>query len=430
MPYLLENIREREYNFSCEGMRKEVYFSLVSVLREKGRKFMAELTEATYPQDYISSGGLIQFLHNNTTQKWTNFHHEKTLIETYNALCARLYGAQKESVIGALKQSYDDVIANVKKMISEERIDEAKEVLDECSFDYLNDHGPDHINMVIERADDILKSAADGAKLTVYEAFILLCAIQIHDIGNIKGRSEHEKKSICIFDEIAKDVILDTYERKVIKIIAKAHGGRTSNGSKNTLLALPEIDQINQQNIRIRFLAAVLRFADELADDATRANKIASNFKLLSESSEIYHAYSESLKSVLIQKDTNRGDSSVALKYYYETEGIEKKYKCIGGEKYLLDEIYDRTLKMERERIYFMRFARPYIDISKIVVTIGREDGELEDLGQSFQDIHYTLEDKFFPEEPVRSSQWLYDEVPTGESQYADYLRRKGCKNE
>jgi hypothetical protein len=37
---------------------------------------------------------------------------------------------------------------------------------------------------------------------------------------------------------------------------------------------------------------------------------------------------------------------------------------------YLLDEIFDRSLKMHRERIYCMRFLRPSISIDKIEVSI------------------------------------------------------------
>ena len=68
---------------------------------------------------------------------------------------------------------------------------------------------------------------------------------------------------------------------------------------------------------------------------------------------------------------------------------LKKKYKIGNGQKYLLDEIYDRTLKMEQERRYCMKFMHPYIDIGRIDVTINIYNEDLELLPS----ISYRLED-------------------------------------
>lgn len=47
---------------------------------------------------------------------------------------------------------------------------------------YLNDHGRDHVNMVLSRASQMLSHTS--AELSAYECFILVMAIYIHDIGN------------------------------------------------------------------------------------------------------------------------------------------------------------------------------------------------------------------------------------------------------
>ena len=101
---------------------------------------------------------------------------------------------------------------------------------------FLNDHGPDHIDMVIERANSIVTNF-NTEPLSEFEAFILLCAIQIHDIGNILGRAGHERKLNSIFDEKSANIIIDTPERRVIKSVAMAHGGKTENG-KDSLVKL------------------------------------------------------------------------------------------------------------------------------------------------------------------------------------------------
>src|ERR1051326_2686382 len=57
---------------------------------------------------------------------------------------------------------------------------------------FLNDHGPAHVATVIKRASELI--ATDTCILTAYEVYILLAAIQLHDIGNILGRSGHESR--------------------------------------------------------------------------------------------------------------------------------------------------------------------------------------------------------------------------------------------
>jgi len=59
---------------------------------------------------------------------------------------------------------------------------------------YLNNHGPGHVANVINRASDLLQEL--GVELSPFEGYLLLGAIQFHDVGNIFGRSEHEKKCI------------------------------------------------------------------------------------------------------------------------------------------------------------------------------------------------------------------------------------------
>src|ERR1039457_2256022 len=55
---------------------------------------------------------------------------------------------------------------------------------------FLNDHGPGHITTVIQRATELV--AAKACALSPYEVYLLLAAIQVHDVGNILGRKGHE----------------------------------------------------------------------------------------------------------------------------------------------------------------------------------------------------------------------------------------------
>ena len=69
-------------------------------------------------------------------------------------------------------------------------LQEIKTQSDLHKITWLNDHGVKHILTVIQRASEML---SDSAILNVREVFLLLSAIQVHDIGNFYGRIDHEK---------------------------------------------------------------------------------------------------------------------------------------------------------------------------------------------------------------------------------------------
>jgi hypothetical protein len=120
--------------------------------------------------------------------------------------------------------------------------------------------------------------------------------------------------------------------------------------------------------------------------------------KNLIKGSEIYHAYSNSLHSVIVEK------KDIFLSYEFTKEEALKTYKKGNQETYLLDEIKSRTLKMHKERVYCMRFLRPEIDIQKIFVKIEVfEDIQSDAFMKRIDIIEYCLEEKGYPEVPDES---------------------------
>jgi hypothetical protein len=219
---------------------------------------------------------------------------------------------------------------------------------------YLNNHGPEHVKTVIARASDLLRELP--VVLSPYEGYLLLTAIHFHDVGNVFGREQHEKRCAEIMNasEISGK-LGDATERRVIARIASAHGGLTDGGNKDTISQLQSEDERYGQEIRPRFLAAILRFADELADDRARASRFLLQEGTLPSGSELFHAYSFSLQSILVK------GSEVRLSYEIPPDVASRKYKRPDGKPdvYLLDEIYARVRKMHRERMYCMRFWPP-----------------------------------------------------------------------
>jgi len=181
----------------------------------------------------------------------------------------------------------------------------------------------------------------------------------------------------------------DDVEKFTIREIAQAHGGRI-NGDKDKISRLQMEDHIFSQPIRPRFLAALLRLADELADDSSRASRFMINKGIIPESSVVYHKYANSLRSVKVDGD------SIRLKFSLAEEDIKQKFGKDSGRVFLIDEIYERTMKMHRERMYCMRFLRPEINIDRIAISI---DIYSEGFTKRLDSIDYKIEESGYPDE-------------------------------
>lgn len=296
-------------------------------------------------------------------------------------------------------------------------------------IDFLNDHGPNHVLMVIKRVSELISycstSCLHGGDFFIspYELFLLLCAIQVHDIGNIHGRSNHEANMDAILLEHCQPIIIDSIELRYIRAIAKVHSGKI-NDSLDTIgqSNLKRLDTYRDSKIRPQLLAALLRFADELADDFTRANYAALQTDIISPYSKICHCYSQSLNSIGYIKNPINGEFNLALSYAFDsTMAVDKfKYPDESGEKYLLDFIYERTSKMERERKYCMQFLRPYLSIEEIKVQIS-----VHNVKNDFDttEITYSLRENGYPESPKLGD---ITNVPSGQ-ETAQHFMREGA---
>lgn len=235
---------------------------------------------------------------------------------------------------------------------------------------YLTDHGPGHIKTVIKRVSQMLDNN-DNCILNPFEVYVLLVAIHLHDVGNIIGREGHHINAQMIIDKLGNGVASqDKIIWENIYEIAKAHKG-------NIIQKLNELDYIHEIEIRPQLIAALLKFGDELAENSSRADRINTVIDNLPEESKLYHEYALALHSVvpdpvthqvsmLFQIDENK------LKVEF-LKKIKKKKRLVSQKIFLIDEIYERTLKTHHERLYCMRFMRRYnisFDVIKVAITI------------------------------------------------------------
>jgi hypothetical protein len=80
--------------------------------------------------------------------------------------------------------------------------------------------------------------------------------------------------------------------------IAAAHGGDIE-GDADTIRRL-RYKPTKKPILRPHLLAAILRFADEISEDYTRAPRFVQEQDILTKSSEVYHSYAHSLREVKV----------------------------------------------------------------------------------------------------------------------------------
>lgn len=264
------------------------------------------------------------------------------------------------------------------------------------------DHSINHFNSVITylgKLVDIDKNNIDKElEISPYEVYVALVAILLHDAGNIFGRQGHEKKTSQILKEIGPVACPDNFEGKRIAKIATAHGGkfkkRDGNFTKDTISQLAETDSLGGISYRPKLIAALVRFADEICEDRSRAVKYLLDRSALPKFSEIFHQYAASISSV----DVDFLSKRILIKYEIEEEDAKKKFGKGDSknveEAYLIDEINTRLEKMFHELIYCKNFMYEVCPLNKIRADIIIYSDDMDEIQKSFE-----LEQSGYPNE-------------------------------
>jgi hypothetical protein len=257
-----------------------------------------------------------------------------------------------------LYDRYIGILDNLRRMIYPS-IDVGLATLSQESGLYTL-HGSDHFDEVVRYAGNLLgcRTGDEGCDLlSVYELYVLLVAIRIHDAGNMYGREGHERKAFRILSEMGDLSGADAFEKRFIADVAQAHGGRLPDGSKDTISQLSERVSYGSAQIRPRLLAAIVRFADEICESAPRAALKLLDSGAVPKHNEVFHKYASCIKSVFVKPDEKR----ISLRFALSVGDVLRKWGKAAGigsveEVYLMDEILARLDKMVLERQYCTRF--------------------------------------------------------------------------
>lgn len=239
---------------------------------------------------------------------------------------------------------------------------------------FLTDHGPTHIADVLDNVQALI--GEDRKNLTSLELYCLILSVLFHDVGNIFDRIEHRKTAAKVFEYVWPYTERRLEEYRLLNEIIKAHCGITRNGSKDTIKNVEGVDQLEGKKIRLRQIAAIVRFADELAEGQHRTSLFVQEQFGLPPHSEIYHKYANITKIMI-----DRGNNRVALSYTIclkNTKGgltDDKKNEL----RTLLDYVYKRIITLNQERQY-AKFYSEYLPFDETSVSLNFQIGPYPDV--------------------------------------------------
>lgn len=280
--------------------------------------------------------------------------------------------AAQASLMSDIHNLFDQIEAYVKTPQPSKEVT-APEVLQKlrdglfAKLRYLNGHGPEHVRVVDKRSFTLVSECAIG--LSPYETFFLCASLTIHDAGLIFGRDGHELSIHAILSDLG-DKFATKSERNAVERIASAHGGHVPGDQSNraTIDSLNATEQMEGKEIRPQLIAAIVRLADELAEDHTRYAPISGESqeqrkKRLS-GSEIFHVYSNCLEPCLIKGQ----ERVVSLQFLLDVEDVVTTFQKGDRERFILEEIYERTEKCFAELLYCGRFMQESSGTNKLLV--------------------------------------------------------------
>ena len=216
----------------------------------------------------------------------------------------------------------------------------------------LTDHGMKHVTNVQDNVLALLREDGKLADLSGIEIYCLGMLVLFHDVGNVYRRKGHQNLVGRVFDKIRGTDPALRRERTLIVKAARAHTGTAQDGSRDTLRELGDGENLEGQPVRLRQLAAILRFADELAEGPQRTSSFMQTQGLYEQDSQMHHEYASSTH-VSIHRATER----IVVTYEIGIGSQETEPVPVYLSNFLTF-IYNRLIKLDQERQYARHYSR------------------------------------------------------------------------
>lgn len=244
---------------------------------------------------------------------------------------------------------------------------------------FINDHTRGHLERVLYHMECLLerhfpkptseiRDIPRERLLTWGDSLILLNALVWHDIGNMYGRDGHAQRVKECFQKVS-GLLYDDHLSQYIFQVAEAHSG--DDAITKIIPDAYSAGSYQGEDIHLQFLAAVLRFSDELDEDHRRcAPPQWSELDLVDRKSKRFWFFSKvnaSLRVKTLLGDHNAGHeveiathipkSNFSMQLHFK----DKKNKEGPAEEIeieALTEFFRRVLKIDKERRYCNKYLQ------------------------------------------------------------------------
>jgi hypothetical protein len=232
---------------------------------------------------------------------------------------------------------------------------------------------------------DYISQDKTSKKLNAYELYLLMCSVLWHDVGNLYGRLDHQKKISKVFDK-TKEFLYDTTSSEWIIKICKAHSGKLAI-ERNI-----EVETKNELDFTFypRFLAALLRLCDEMDEDKKRIGERI--YDEIPEEKKAHWFFCKCNDSIKIEK-TEFEKHQIVIEAKMDKKEIfatlKKETNAGVVEVIGIDEYSRRIDKINEERKYCMTFLKPHYfkAVDSVVLRLRIYEGE-----EYLLDIPYTFD--------------------------------------
>jgi hypothetical protein len=216
---------------------------------------------------------------------------------------------------------------------------------------------------VINVLDNIFKLLDDNINELHFETLYFLClAALFHDVGLIKGRNNHEKNIGDIYNSACGTI--NGNEKIILIRVVGAHSGKASDGTFDTLRPLGNCPGYSE-SINTQIVAAMLKFADELAEGKQRTSDYFINNNMYKVDEKIFHIYAQAYNSIISMEEKRLAISyNINISMSHDDKFIVDQ--DIELRDFLLF-VYKRLLKIDDERKYcrfFCHWLEPIKEIS------------------------------------------------------------------
>jgi hypothetical protein len=207
-----------------------------------------------------------------------------------------------------------------------------------------NDHGPGHIERVLEKFDQLIDgNPARRELLRPYELFLAMLSILYHDIGMLRGREGHADSSALLVGDERNDYLIDVRDRDVIRAAVVSHSSSKDIAEETAGFADEEL--IGGQSVRPRVIAALVRLADELDEDFRRADPDLQSRLDVPQESRFFWEFSQRISGI----KPDLGTHTISIDVRFEAGDVGRNVVVHGRLMPFIAAFGEKLAKINRE---------------------------------------------------------------------------------